>query len=60
VPWPERVPLLGPFTGVALSAGGAVVALTENDWGATTIFGLVAAMLAFAGFRNWRALTDEG
>ena len=44
----------------AASRSGATVALTENDWGATTIFGLVAAMLAFAGFRNWRMLTDGG
>jgi hypothetical protein len=43
-----------------VTAGGATVALSENDWGATTIFGAIAAMLAFAGLRNWRTITDEG
>ena len=43
----------------AASRSGATVALTENDWGATTIFGAIAAMLAFAGLRNFRALNDR-
>ena len=58
-PWPERFPLLGPLTGVAVSAGGATVALTKNDWGATTIFGAIAAVLAFAGLRNFRTITEK-
>ena len=58
--WPERFPLLGPLTGVAVAAGGATVAFTKNDWGATTIFGAIAALLAFAGLRNWRTITDKG
>lgn len=43
-----------------MAAAGTGVAVTENDWGATTIFGLFAATLVFVGMRNFRSLSDRG
>jgi len=51
--------VLGPLAGVALAAVGTGVAVTENDWGATTIFGLFATTFVFVGVRNFRWLSDR-
>jgi hypothetical protein len=34
-------------------------AITQQDWGATTIFGLLAATLSFVGLRNLRWLSGR-
>jgi hypothetical protein len=60
VPWPERWPLLAPATGAVLATVGAGVAINEEDWGATTIFGLLGATLVLVALRNLRSLSDRG
>jgi hypothetical protein len=52
--------LLAPATGAVLATVGAGVAINEEDWGATTIFGLLGATLVLVALRNLRSLSDRG
>jgi hypothetical protein len=54
--WPERFPVVGPLFGFAASTVASVVALAEGDVASVMILGVMASMLALAGYRNWVVL----
>jgi hypothetical protein len=58
--WPERWPLLGPAAGATLATTASGIAISEVDWGATTVFMLFAVVLFLVLWRNLRALSDRG
>jgi hypothetical protein len=48
--------VVGPLFGCAASTVASVVALAEGDVASVMILGVMASMLALAGYRNWVVL----
>jgi len=52
--WPERWPVMAPSLGALMGLAWTTVAVSENDWAATTVFGSLTATLGAVGVRNYR------
>jgi hypothetical protein len=59
LPLAERWPVVGPLGGLAIAFGGIVIAISEGDWIAASVFAIPAVLLGSVAQRNARFLRRD-